>query len=75
MTLHINWGPALHEIRREPVGEKWCFGCCKHLPHDFVVTAPIERSYYGPNWVYECSRCKKDLTDFPGQERSREWVE
>lgn len=69
MQIHILRTPC-HEVRREPVGEKWCFGCRKLLPHDAVVYAPDDPySYYGPHWRYECSRCHRDMTSFPGYER------
>lgn len=60
-------GPS-HEYRREPVGEKWCFNCRARLPHDFVVKGdpPDVLSYYEPVGFYECSRCKRDCTQFPG---------
>ncbi len=63
------------EIRREDVGEKWCFACRKRLPHAAVTLAPIEMSYYGPHWFYECSGCKGDHVDFPGTFSGREWAD
>jgi len=48
----------------------WCFHCGKRLAHDAVVKAPIDpMSYYGPRWNYECSRCHRDFTSFPGYQR------
>ena len=64
-VIHIIPGPT-KEIHRRAIGEKWCFGCRKHLPHDMVTLVDEEPSYYDPVGVYECSRCKKDRTLFPG---------
>lgn len=69
MSLHILRTPT-EEIRRWLVGEKWCFGCRKRLPHEWVVHAPLDPySYYGPHGQYQCSVCKKDRTRFPGTGR------
>lgn len=64
-NLHINWSQAT-EHSRKPIGDLWCFGCRKRLPHDLVVYADPPGSYYDPFAVRECSRCHKDRTDFPG---------
>ena len=66
-------GPS-HEYKREPAGELWCFGCRARLPHDWVLIGdpppdpndPDTFSYYDPQWVKKCSRCRKDRTSFPG---------
>jgi hypothetical protein len=58
-------GPT-KELKREPAGDLWCFGCRRHLPHDWVLFGDEEPSYYDPVWVRHCSRCAKDLTAFPG---------
>lgn len=66
VTLHI-LRVETREISRRTAGEKWCFSCRRRLPHDIVVEAPVDpMSYYGPNWRYECSRCRGDHVDFPG---------
>lgn len=73
MSVYICRGPAMREVRRESEGERWCFRCHKRREFLFVVTAPVEPSYYGPNAVVKCSVC--DLIDgdlFPG--RCREWI-
>jgi hypothetical protein len=57
-------GPTV-ERRRESVGELWCFGCRKRLPHDAVVLDYAEPSYYEPILKRECSRCHRDETSFP----------
>ena len=60
-------GGARFEMRREPAGDLWCFGCRKRLPHDWVLkgdTPGDEPSWYEPVWVRECSACRKDRTDF-----------
>ena len=62
-----------HEIRREPAGEKWCFHCRERLPHEIVVHAPENPSYYGPHWTYACSGCDLDRVDFPGTWTERGW--
>ena len=73
--IHVLRVPT-HEIRREPVGEKWCFNCRKHLPHDAVTFTPDDpRSYYGPHWHFECSRCHRDFTAFPGMTRVYDFEE
>lgn len=56
-------GPT-KELKREPAGEKWCFGCRQRLPHDWVLWADEKPSYYDPQWFIECSRCKQDRTRF-----------
>lgn len=66
MSVHVNWGPAMVEVKREDAGEKWCFGCRKRLRHDFVISAPAEPSYYGPSARHDCSGCRRDRTCFPG---------
>ncbi|MGC5249641.1 hypothetical protein ACPXB3_22285 [Gordonia sp. DT219] len=60
------------ETLRRPDGERWCFRCRARRVFQYVVDAPTEPSYYGPNTRIECGTCH--LTDgdlFPG--RSREW--
>ena len=73
MTLHICFGPEMAEVRREPDGERWCFVCRKRRRFDFVVRAPVEPSYYGPNPFIECEKGHEDGDLFPG--RYREWGE
>jgi hypothetical protein len=72
-TLTICRGPAMREIRRDDLGERWCFGCRARRPFVFIVSAPVEPSYYGPSGGIECDRGHYDGDLFPG--RSREWVE
>lgn len=71
MALHINYGPATEEVTRKPDGEHWCFVCRKRRRFDFVVRAPIEPSYYGPNPSIVCELGHTDGDLFPG--RFREW--
>ncbi|MBF6411000.1 hypothetical protein [Nocardia farcinica] len=54
---------------REPVGEKWCFGCRARLPHNWIVEGEEFPSYYDPVGRWECSRCGRDRTLFPGYVR------
>ena len=65
----------MREVRREPDGAvRWCFCCRKHRAFEFVVTAPVGESYYGPNPGVECATCHlRDGDLFPG--RYREWEE
>jgi hypothetical protein len=58
-------GPTV-EVRREPAGDLWCFGCRKRLPHEWVLMRDAQPSYYDPTWHRECSRCHHDRTYFPG---------
>lgn len=58
----------VEEVRREPVGEMWCFHCRKRLPHDAVLLdypPDMQPTYYDPIWVYRCSECGGDHTRFP----------
>jgi hypothetical protein len=61
----------MKEIRREPVGTKWCFKCRKHLPHDWIVLDTFEPSYYEPTRRFDCSGCHQEHVLFPG--RVWEW--
>jgi hypothetical protein len=61
-------GPT-KELAREADGVRWCFGCRKHLVHDWVLYGDEGPSYYDPEWICECSGCGKDRTDFPGRVR------
>jgi hypothetical protein len=72
VSLHICRTP-MKEILREPDRVRWCFRCRAHLPHDFVVLATVEPSYYDPTPRYDCSRCGEDHTLGFGMER--EWSE
>lgn len=68
--LTICFRGATYEVKRESAGELWCFGCRKRLPHDWVITADVEPSWYGPTIMRECSGCKQDRTAFPGFENN-----
>ena len=71
-TVHISHGPEMREVKRESKGEKWCFHCRKRREFWFIVTAPAEPSYYGPNADIRCGHCNTSDGDFfPGHER--EW--
>ena len=61
------------EVKREPDGkDRWCFHCRKHRAFEYVVSAPVGVSYYGPNVRVECATCHTSDGDlFPG--RIREW--
>jgi hypothetical protein len=65
-NLVICHGPEMREVRREPWETRWCFKCRKRLPHDSVVMAPVELSYYGPRVKVECHGCGGDHVHFPG---------
>lgn len=66
-------GEAMREVHRAPDGEaRWCFRCRAVCAFQFVVTAPVGVSYYGPSLSVECSVCgTRDGDLFPG--RIREW--
>lgn len=66
-------GPRMVEVKRVPDGEeRWCFRCRKRSLFEFVVDAPTEISYYGPNPRIECVGGHHEDGDmFPG--RFREW--
>ncbi len=57
-------GPT-KELRREPAGDRWCFGCSKRLPHFDVALVDEELSYYDPVWITQCLGCGRDRTTFP----------
>lgn len=48
----------------------WCFACRKRFVHTFMGSYPIDESYYGPSFWWECPRCHEEHVLFPG----REWV-
>lgn len=71
--IHINHGPSMVEVVNRRDGEpRWCFVCRKRTEFRYIVTAPSEPSYYGPNADIKCGRCNTSDGDlFPGN--SREW--
>ena len=79
MTMtHIHVGNAivcreeLEEIKRELLGERWCFQERKRRDFFYVLTAPVGLSYYGPTLDVRCGTCgRMDADLFPGY--SREW--
>lgn len=72
-NVHINFGPPMETIKDEPNGEpRWCFTCRKVREFRFIVRAPTEISYYGPEGDIKCGTCRTSDGDlFPG--RFREW--
>ncbi len=57
----------MREHSRKDAGEMWCFGCRARHPHELVThvaTDPL--SYFGPTFRYDCARCHRDRTCFPG---------
>jgi hypothetical protein len=52
-------------VRERPVGDKWCFGCRKRLPHTWQLLDYEEPSYYEPVAVLRCLGCGQDRTRFP----------
>jgi hypothetical protein len=46
---------------------KWCFNCCKRLPHMLTMSYDPQPSYYEPTIFWKCSGCGEDFTLFPGQ--------
>jgi len=72
MSVTICRGPETAEIHREQLGERWCFVCRKRREFAYAVRAPIEPSYYGPNYSVVCHVCDTMDGDlFPGY--SRDW--
>lgn len=68
--IHVMWTEPHEELRRDHVGERWCYICRRQEMFDFVVTAPIEPSYYGPRGQIECTHCGTVNGDvFPGRDR------
>jgi hypothetical protein len=61
-------GPRMEEVRRVPWETRWCFRCRQVQPHDAVIYAPAEPSYYGPHASVECHGCGEDHVRFPGTE-------
>lgn len=73
-TLHLCRGPEMKEIIREPHGEpRWCFRCRKVSDFSYVVKAPVEPSYYGPNPSIRCASCGNIDSDLFPDGRTREW--
>lgn len=72
-TVSVCYGPAMEEIKREALGERWCFTCRARRPFSFYVEIPVGESWYGPSGGIECDRHHYDGDLFPGH--SREWVE
>jgi hypothetical protein len=70
--LNINHGPRMKEIRREDWAERWCFACRGRHMFLYVVDAPVEMSYYGPNPSIRCGSCGQVNGDC-GFGRAREW--
>lgn len=72
-SVSVNRGPAMEEVERTSEGVKWCFHCRNRQEFFYIVTAPVEPSYYGPTMGVHCGRCKTSDGDmFPGG--YREWV-
>ncbi len=70
MSVHICWTEPHEEVRREAVGERWCFLCRVQRPFTYIVSAPVEMSYYGPIHEIVCGHCGMVDSDvFPGRER------
>lgn len=73
MTVHILHTP-MKEVARRSEGERHCFRCRTRRNFDYVITAPIGLSYYGPTHKIVCTHCRTTDADlFPGVER--EWEE
>lgn len=71
MDAYICRGPRMEEVHRESRGDRWCFRCRRRTEFFYVVTAPMEMSYYGPN---PSIRCQQDHVDGDiGFGGSREW--
>jgi len=46
----------------------WCFKCRKHQMHTLMGSYPVEPSYYGPSFWWNCPKCNGEYVLFPGQE-------
>ncbi|MGC5078486.1 hypothetical protein [Agrococcus sp. DT81.2] len=73
--ISICYGPRMVEVKNEKDGDdRWCFRCRKVREFRFIITSPIERSYYGPSANVQCGTCNASDGDlFPG--RYRMWGE
>ena len=71
-VVTICYGAEHRVIKNESQGELWCFHCRKRREFFFIVTAPVEPDWYGPNADIKCGHCNTSDGDlFPGRER--EW--
>lgn len=75
MHVLICRGPAMETIRDDPhENPRWCFTCRKVRDFRFIVRAPVEPSYYGPEPNVVCVECGQTDGDlFPGREREWGW--
>jgi hypothetical protein len=72
MSIHILHMP-MEEVDRRSEGERWCFRCRKRREFEYVISAPIGLTYYGPTEQVECTHCGMIDGDlFPGY--GREWA-
>ena len=72
MTVHICRGPALIEVSRQSLGERWCFSCRKRREFLLTVRDSVEPSYYEPVTSVLCGVCGQVDGDC-GFGTSREW--
>lgn len=79
VSVHILHTP-MTEVRRQSIGERWCFHCRKRRDFEQVRDVPVLNpdvpledqtgAYYGPSDHIECAFCKTwDSDCFPGRER------
>jgi hypothetical protein len=71
-VIHIH-RVRTHEISRKDIGQRWCFGCRRHVRFTLTVNAPVDpMSYYGPHADIRCENGHHDGDLFPGL--IREWT-
>ena len=59
--------PGSGKLERSGITErKWCFGCREYLEHELVAFCENEPSYYEPAPRWDCPKCNRDCTAFPG---------
>lgn len=69
VDLHIHRTP-MKELRRDSLGERWCFRERRRVEFFHVVTGTVEPSYYDPSARVECGSCRSvDADLFPGWTR------
>jgi hypothetical protein len=67
-TLHICRAPKVDRwiTVADDRPTRYCFGCRKHLPHEWDFGFYDEPTYYEPPDRLRCTGCGQDRTEFPG---------
>ena len=66
-NLHILRGPDSRRFTGYKE-VKWCFECRSYEVYYEVELFDSKPSYYEPLWVWRCSICNQDASDFPMSE-------